>query len=138
MLRNQTVELSFHSRVEYLNLVHAVTDEMARLAGFDGEGSLNISLAVREAATNAVIHGNGKDESKMVTVRFGVDGGVLSIWIYDQGEGFEPDDIADPRDPANVARTSGRGIFLMRSFMDEVSFERDPDRGMAVCLVKRA
>lgn len=132
------IEITIPSRVEYLNLVHAVTDEMARLAGFDGDASLNISLAVREAATNAVIHGNRKDESKKVLVRFGVEDGTLRIWIRDQGGGFDPEAVADPRDAANLARTSGRGIFLMRSFMDSVSFLRHADDGMEVCLAKRS
>lgn len=132
------IEIAFLSRVEYLNLVHAVTDEMARMAGFDGDASLNISLAVREAATNAVVHGNAGDERKLVRVRFGVDGNVLTVWVHDEGDGFNPDDVGDPRDPMNVGRTSGRGIFLMRSFMDEVSFFRDGEDGMRVCMVKRA
>jgi serine/threonine-protein kinase RsbW len=110
---------------------------MARLAGFDGEVSLNISLAVREAATNAVIHGNGRDESKLVQVCFGIDDSGLTVWVRDQGRGFEIQEVADPRDPVNVARTSGRGIFLMRSFMDSVSFDRNPGDGMSVCLVKK-
>jgi len=137
MQASRQVEIVFHSKVEYLNLVHAVTDEMARLAGFDGEVSLNISLAVREAATNAVIHGNGRDQSKTVRVSFAIQDGVLTICVQDQGNGFEPDAVRDPRDAANLARTSGRGIFLMRSFMDSVTFEHGPGAGMAVSLVKR-
>jgi serine/threonine-protein kinase RsbW len=122
------IEITIPSRIEYLNLVHAVTDEMSRLAGFDGDASLNISLAVREAATNAVIHGNGKDEAKRVQVR---------IWIRDQGAGFDPDAVQDPRAASNLVRTSGRGIFLMRSFMDAVTFRRQPGAGMEVCLAKK-
>jgi serine/threonine-protein kinase RsbW len=132
------IEIEFRSKVEYLNLVHAVTDEMARLAGFDGDQSLNISLAVREAATNAVVHGNAGDEQKLVKVRFRINEGVLTIWIEDQGAGFAIEEVADPREPLNVARTSGRGIFLMRSFMDEVTFCRNEDDGMSVCMAKKA
>ena len=132
------IEIAFQSKVEYLNLVHAVTDEMARLAGFDGDQSLNISLAVREAATNAVVHGNGGDDAKLVRVRFGVEDGILTICVEDQGGGFEVGEVADPRDPLNVARTSGRGIFLMRSFMDEVTFSRTPGNGMSVHMAKKS
>jgi serine/threonine-protein kinase RsbW len=131
------IEITIPSRIEYLNLVHAVTDEMSRLAGFDGDASLNISLAVREAATNAVIHGNGKDEAKRVQVRFGIEDGTLRIWIRDQGAGFDPDAVQDPRAASNLVRTSGRGIFLMRSFMDAVTFRRQPGAGMEVCLAKK-
>jgi len=138
MRSDHQIEIEFQSKVEYLNLVHAVTDEMARLAGFDGDQSLNISLAVREAATNAVVHGNGGDEKKLVRVQFGIQDGVLKICVHDQGGGFQPEEIADPRDPLNVARTSGRGIFLMRSFMDEVTFSSDDGIGMNVCMAKKA
>ena len=132
----QKIEISFPSKVEFLNLVHTVTDEMARMAGFDGDESLNISLAVREAATNALIHGNDRDESKLVQVAFGIEKGHFEVEIVDQGDGFDPKKVADPRDAANVARTSGRGIFLMRSFMDSVTFKRNGDDGMEVRLSK--
>ena len=133
----QKVEISFPSLVEYLNLIHTVTDEMARLAGFDGDESLNISLAVREAATNALIHGNERDASKFVRVSYGIQNGTLEVDIKDEGTGFDPGKVADPRDPSNVARTSGRGIFLMRSFMDEVTFQKGNASGMEVRLIKK-
>ena len=137
MPETQRIEISFPSRVEYLNLIHTVTDEMARMAGFDGDDSLNISLAVREAATNALIHGNGRDETKSVQVVFGVAEGSISVDIEDQGTGFNPDDVDDPRDPTNVGRTSGRGIFLMRSFMDAVTFSKSNSDGMHVRMHKQ-
>ncbi len=136
MTETQRIELSFPSKVEFLNLVHTVTDEMARMAGFDGDDSLNISLAVREAATNALIHGNGRDASKLVQVAFGVQKGCIEVEIQDEGTGFDPALVDDPRDPGNVARTSGRGIFLMRSFMDSVTFEKSISDGMHVRLTK--
>ena len=136
MAVKQKIELSFPSKVEFLNLVHTVTDEMARMAGFEGDDSLNISLAVREAATNALIHGNGRDASKLVQVAFGVQKGSIAVEIYDEGTGFNPEEVDDPRDASNVARTSGRGIFLMRSFMDSVTFEKRNSDGMYVRLTK--
>jgi serine/threonine-protein kinase RsbW len=136
MTETQRIEISFPSKVEFLNLVHTVTDEMARMAGFDGDDSLNISLAVREAATNALIHGNERDSSKLVMVAFGVQKGSIEVEIEDQGTGFNPEQVDDPRDADNVARTSGRGIFLMRSFMDEVTFQKSNSDGMQVRLTK--
>jgi serine/threonine-protein kinase RsbW len=136
MSATQRIEISFPSKVEFLNLVHTVTDEMARMAGFDGDDSLNISLAVREAATNALIHGNGRDASKLVEVAFAVRQGSIEVEIMDQGRGFDPEGVDDPRDPTNVARTSGRGIFLMRSFMDSVTFHKRNSDGMQVRLTK--
>ena len=136
MPETQRIQITFPSKVEFLNLVHTVTDEMARMAGFDGDDSLNISLAVREAATNALIHGNGRDETKIVHVEFGVGDGSISVDIEDQGTGFNPEDVDDPRDPTNVGRTSGRGIFLMRSFMDAVTFRKSNSDGMHVTMLK--
>jgi aminopeptidase N len=91
---------------------------------------------VREAATNALIHGNERDSSKLVMVAFGVQKGSIEVEIEDQGTGFNPEQVDDPRDADNVARTSGRGIFLMRSFMDEVTFQKSNSDGMHVRLTK--
>ncbi len=81
-----------------------------------------------------MIHGNRRDASKLVQVAFGVQKGSIEVEVQDQGAGFNPEDVDDPRDPNNVARTSGRGIFLMRSFMDSVTFEKRNSDGMQVRL----
>jgi serine/threonine-protein kinase RsbW len=85
-----------------------------------------IEMALREALANAVIHGNAQDPHKRVYVecRCYMDGEV-SITVRDEGQGFNSEDVADPTTPENLLFTHGRGIYLMKALMDEVSFEDD-------------
>ena len=94
-------------------------------------------MAVREAVTNAVVHGNKEDETKSIEVTFSCQKRTLEIEVKDQGEGFDPASVPDPTDPANILKTSGRGIFLMRSFMGEVEWSKRPEGGTTVRMVKR-
>jgi serine/threonine-protein kinase RsbW len=89
-------------------------------AGFDDEEVMKISMAVREAAVNAVLHGNAYDPTKKVMLAFERTPNDLVITIRDQGKGLDAGKIPDPLAPENLLKTSGRGIFLIRSFMDVV------------------
>ena len=97
---------------------------MAREAGVDEDELFKISMAVREAAVNAVIHGNAKSPDKQITVSFENTGAALIFSVADQGQGLDPDSLPDPLAPENLMRGSGRGIFLIRSLMDEVHFKQ--------------
>jgi len=131
------VQVVVGSRVEYVDALHAVAEEMAKLAGLPEDEGFHFALAIREAATNAVTHGNGQDPAKQVTLSFALDGGALMAIICDQGEGFNFEGAADPRLPENRFKTSGRGLLLMRSFVDEVTYQHLPGKGTEVRLVKR-
>ena len=93
-------------------------------------------MAVREAAVNAVLHGNAYDPSKKLTVGFDTTGDALVISIADQGRGLDPETLPDPLAPENLLKQSGRGIFLIRTFMDEVKF-RLLHPGTEITLIKR-
>jgi serine/threonine-protein kinase RsbW len=92
-------------------------------------------MAVREAAVNAVLHGNEYDPSKKITVSLENTGSQLVISVADEGKGLDPDTLPDPLAPENLLRGTGRGIFLIRSFMDEVHF-RQLHPGTELTLVK--
>ena len=94
-------------------------------------------MAVREAVTNAVVHGNQEDEAKSVEVILNCRDNELEVEVRDQGPGFDPQDVPDPTDPANLLKTSGRGIFLMRTFMDDIEWLPTPEGGTAVRMIKR-
>ena len=94
-------------------------------------------MAVREAVTNAMVHGNQEDEAKSVEVIFNCHENELEVEVRDQGEGFEPGDVPDPTNPENLLKTSGRGIFLMRTFMDEIEWRSRPEGGTIVRMTKR-
>ena len=94
-------------------------------------------MAVREAVTNAVVHGNQEDETKTIEVNFNCLEHALEIEVKDQGGGFDPTTVPDPTDGENILKPSGRGIFLMRSFMDDVQWSARPEGGTSVRLVKK-
>ena len=94
-------------------------------------------MAVREAVTNAVIHGNRQDENKTVDVTLKSTAEAVEISVHDQGPGFNPEEIPDPTAHENILKASGRGIFFMRSFMDEVDWLIRPGGGTTVRMLKR-
>lgn len=136
-----TVRLDFHSSFDMLEFVQVVSDHIGRRVGLDEEALHWVGVAVRESVINAIKHGNANDARKRVHVEFTpLDGGTpgLSIRIRDEGPGFDPASLADCLAPENLLKSNGRGIFLMRSFMDELVLQRAPEGGMEVRLVKRA
>jgi serine/threonine-protein kinase RsbW len=114
------VSFTLDSTLETVNNAEETAGRMATEAGFDDEDVMKISMAVREAAVNAVMHGNAYSPSKKVTLAFERTAADLVITIRDQGPGLDASKIPDPLAPENLMKTSGRGIFLIRSFMDVV------------------
>lgn len=138
---HQIVRLEFTSAFEMLDFVQVVCDHVSRSAGLDEDSLHWVGVAVRESVINAITHGNRNDVSKHVIVEFstGSSGYVpeLSILVRDEGEGFDPDLLPDPLAPENMLKSSGRGVFLIRRFMDDVQLCRAPDGGMEVRMTKR-
>jgi serine/threonine-protein kinase RsbW len=141
MTRRNIVRLDFGSTFDMLDLVQAVSDHISRQAGLDEEGVHWVGVAVRESVINAIKHGNGTDERKRVHVEFTLLPAEtppgIAIRVRDEGPGFDPSTLPDCCAPENVLKGSGRGIFLMRSFMDELTLRRAPEGGMEVVMVKR-
>ncbi len=135
------VRLEFTSAFEMLDFVQVVSDHVTRSLGFDEEASHWVSVAIRESVINAIKHGNRNDATKRVFVDFEAaaapDAPELLIRVRDQGEGFDPQELADPLAPENLLKSSGRGIFLIRNFMDDVQLERAPEGGMEIRMTKR-
>jgi serine/threonine-protein kinase RsbW len=139
--RGGTVRLQIHSNFEMVDFVQVVSDRIGQLAGLDEDTVHWIGVAVRESVINAIKHGNREDYRKIVTVEFTAtpiaEPNELVVRVVDQGEGFEPDLVADPLAPENILKSSGRGIFFMRSFMDDVVLQRGAHGGMEVRMVKK-
>ena len=131
------IKLRLESRIGYVDLVHELAEGLARRAGFSKSSALNIGLAVREAAINAIKHGNGMDVKKPIDVSFEERGDLFRIRVRDRGPGFDWAQTANPLDRENIYRTSGRGIFFMKHFVDRVAFQRRPGKGTEVILEKR-
>jgi serine/threonine-protein kinase RsbW len=132
-----TTQLSLPSRVESVAEAAEAADAAARRYGLGDEGLFALDMAVREAVTNAVLHGNGGDASKPVEITFAGEGGALVVTVRDRGEGFDPEQVADPTAAENLLKTSGRGILFMRSFMDTVEWRRHPEGGTVVRMTKK-
>jgi serine/threonine-protein kinase RsbW len=135
------VRLKIHSVFDMLDLVQLVSDHVGHLAGLDEDGIHWVGVAVRESVINAIKHGNRLDEAKQVTIEFAFVPSrhptELVVSVMDEGEGFEVEEVADPLAPENLLKSSGRGIFFMRSFMDDVKLLRIPEGGMEVRMMKK-
>lgn len=136
------VKLEFTSAFEMLDFVQVVSDHLSRSVGLDEDGSHWVGVAIRESVINAIKHGNRNDASKRVFVEFetrvAASAPELTIRVRDEGEGFDPDLLQNPLAPENLLKSSGRGIFLIRNFMDDVQLHRVPEGGMEIRMVKRA
>ena len=125
-----------NSTMESVSEVEAAADEMAIEAGLDEDQRFHVTMAVHEAAINAVLHGNDYNPSLHIDVSMENTGKELVFVIADQGHGFDPNHLPDPSAPENILRGTGRGIFLIRSLMDEVHF-RQLHPGTEMTLIKR-
>ena len=139
---HQLVRLEFTSLFEMVDFVQVVSDHMARSVGLDEDSLHWVGVSIRESVINAIKHGNRNDASKRVFVEFEITTTTavpeLAISVRDQGEGFDPETVANPLEPDNLLKSSGRGIFLIRNFMDDVRLQRAPQGGMEIRMVKRA
>ena len=135
------IRLAFTSSFEMIDFVHLVGTHITRGAGLDDDTVHWVGVALRECVSNAIKHGNKSDTNKQVFVDFETAQRAaateLRICVRDQGQGFDPDALADPLAPENLLKASGRGIFLIKNFMDDVRLRRVPEGGMEVVMTKR-
>ena len=134
-MTEKRVSYTLDSTLDSVDKAEDAAAKLAASAGFSEEDRYRIAIAVREAAVNAVLHGNGSNPQKKMTVSYENTGDSLVITIADQGNGLDPKCIPDPLAPENLLKQSGRGIFLIRSFMDEVRF-RALEPGTEITLIK--
>ncbi|MBN2319848.1 MAG: ATP-binding protein [Acidobacteria bacterium] len=131
------VDVSICSALDNLDLIQILTDSLTDFMRFDEDSAHWIGMSVRESVTNAIQHGNKLDVNKKVDIRFQVQQDRISIFIKDQGAGFCVDEIPSPLDSENLLKPSGRGIFYIRTFMDEVEFRNLARGGMEVYMMKK-
>lgn len=136
-MTEQTTRLVLPSHIEAVADAAAAVADFVHNCGVGEEAAFGIDIAAREAVTNAIVHGNKEDEAKTVELTLNCLEHELEIEVKDQGEGFDPTSVPDPTDPANILKTSGRGIFLMRTFMDDVQWSMRPEGGTTVRMVKK-
>jgi serine/threonine-protein kinase RsbW len=137
----EVIDHYYPSSLESVDLAEGEILKAAEKAGFDEDEQHRIGMAVRECMVNAVVHGNRYNRNKKVHVRVSIDrsesrGSRFTIRITDQGEGFEIHEVPDPLHDTNLLRHSGRGLFLMGAFMDDMKVRKVPLAGTEVTLVK--
>lgn len=131
------VEVTLESDLRNVEVVEEISRRVSTTAGFDEDEQHKIEMAVHESVINAIWHGNKNDPSKHVWLRFQIFTDRLEIHVRDQGTGFDLSQVADPLADENLLKVSGRGIFLIRTFMDEYRVENIAGCGTEVILVKR-
>jgi len=136
---NNTVNelsISISSVLDNLDLIQDLTDSLTCFMRFDEDSAHWIGMSVRESVTNAIQHGNKLDAEKKVDICFQILPNRISISVRDQGDGFHISDIPNPLDTDNLLKPSGRGIFYIRTFMDEVEFRSLSQGGTEVYMMK--
>jgi serine/threonine-protein kinase RsbW len=125
------------SSTDYLGEVDQYLEEKLTRAGVDESIVTDMAISVSELVNNAIIHGNDSDTSKKVDIRFSISTSELRVVVCDEGEGFDMNQVDDPIDDDNLMREVGRGIFIVKNFVNEVNVTRAPSGGTCVEIVKR-
>ncbi len=135
------VRLEFPSDRGMVELVEAVSGQIARIHQMADDDVADYGLTVRESVTNAIVHGNQENTTRRVSIEFSLMSDTaprtLVTRVIDEGDGFMLDEVPDPLAPDNLLKPTGRGILFMRAFSDGVSVARAPAGGTEVRLVKR-
>jgi serine/threonine-protein kinase RsbW len=127
-------EIEIESDPNNLITIEEFVNYFAKDLGLSEEQLSVLLLAVTEATTNAIIHANKCDPSKMVKIHAQIENSKLVIRIKDEGKGFDPSKLPDPTEPENLLKDSGRGVYLMKVYMDEVKYNVTPS-GLETTLV---
>jgi serine/threonine-protein kinase RsbW len=130
----QVIRLNVPSSLRWVHILHAVITEILSQMSLDEESSDQINLAVVEAGTNAIKHGNQENPEKRAYFEFIIQPDQFTVVIQDEGQGFNREQVPDPMQPENLFKSSGRGIFLIESCMDDVTYEKS---GTLIKMVKR-
>jgi serine/threonine-protein kinase RsbW len=129
--------LILSSRFENIEVAERTLIDLVAQAEGDGDDEYWLVTALREALANAIRHGNRQNPALKVWVDFTIENNTLTIRVEDEGEGFAPEELPDPTDPENLLRPSGRGIFYMKQFMDQVDFDSTSQGGTSVTMVRK-
>ncbi len=135
--QTKRIDVTLETLFDSVDLAEDITLGVAESVGFDEESRYRIGMSVREAVINAVEYGNCFARHKRIFLALELKPEKLEIHIRDEGAGFDLADVPDPLSEENLLKTSGRGIFLIRAFMDEFELRRPAGGGAEVVITKR-
>ena len=123
---SKEISITIASNLKELSRIEKLSGQIAKKMSLSDDQHDNLSIAVTEAVGNAIVHGNKKDPKKKVYITFHLEEDRVKVTVTDEGKGFNPDALTDPLDPKYIMKESGRGIFILKSLMDDVSFTFSP------------
>lgn len=133
----QRLEVTLDTQLESVDLAENIVMRAAEAVGFSEDDIHKLGMAVREGVINAYNYGNAQDPQKKIFLVVEFEPEKMIVHIVDEGRGFELSEVADPLAEENLLRTSGRGIFLMRAFMDDLAVRRGPSGGADLVMSKK-
>ncbi len=133
----QRIEVTLETLLESVDLAESIVMRIAEATGFDDDDVHKIGMAVREGVINAYNYGNQQNRAKKIHLTIELSAESMTVLVLDEGKGFVLHEVPDPLAEENLLRTSGRGLFLMRAFMDEFVVQRGPDGGAELVMAKR-
>ena len=136
MSERNLLHISFNSSFDFMDTSHELVEQVLQLANFSEDDIYWLTIAAREAIANAIKHGNKLDPAKKVHVDLSLLDNSFVMQVRDEGEGFNLGAIPDPRDPENLMKDQGRGIYYIRTFMDEVKYDMKPGEGTTLTMIK--
>ena len=135
--QTQRLEVTLDTQLESVDLAENIVTRVAEAAGFDEDDVHKVGMAVREGVINAYNYGNCQDKKKKILLAVEFEPEQMVVHVIDEGCGFQLSDVEDPLADENLLRTSGRGIFLMRAFMDDLAVRRGPAGGTDLVMSKK-
>src|SRR5246500_5983668 len=135
--KTQRIEITLEKLVAHLDLAQVFVMRISEAAGFSEEDIHKMGMAVREGVINAYNYGNQQIRDKKIFMTVELEPDKMIVRVLDQGKGFELTEVPDPLAEGNLLRTSGRGLFLMRAFMDEFNVHTAPGGGAELVMVKK-
>jgi serine/threonine-protein kinase RsbW len=136
MGEKKLLHISFSSSFDFMDTSHELVEQVLQLAQFAEDDIYWLTIAAREAIANAIKHGNKLNPAKKVYVDLSLVDDKFIMKVRDEGDGFDLDDVPDPRNPENLLKDKGRGIYYIRTFMDEVNYEIIPGEGTTLTMIK--
>lgn len=133
----QSLEVTLETLIESIDLAESIVKRVAEASGFDEDDVHKIGMAVREGVINAYNYGNSQERQKKILLTVEFEGEKMVVHVTDEGPGFDLSQVPDPLAEENLLRTSGRGIFLIKAFMDEFSVQRGPNGGAEIVMAKK-